>query len=92
MERSAPELATYVRTPLAEAHVAHLSEIGEIVTFAPGDTLVAFGAPNEAFFYILDGEAAAYDEVSGTRYGERHARADAVHRRDELPDRRSRRS
>jgi thioredoxin reductase (NADPH) len=69
MERSAPELATYVRTPLAEAHVAHLSEIGEIVTFAPGDTLVAFGEPNEAFFYILDGEAAAYDEVSGMRYG-----------------------
>jgi drug/metabolite transporter (DMT)-like permease/CRP-like cAMP-binding protein len=69
MERSAPDLATYVRTPLAEAHVAHLREIGEIVTFAPGDTLVAFGAPNEALFYILEGEAAAYDEVIGTRYG-----------------------
>jgi thioredoxin reductase (NADPH) len=69
MESSAPDLATYVRTPLADAHVAHLRSIGEIVTFAPGDTLVAFGAPNEAFFYILDGEAVAYDEVSGTRYG-----------------------
>jgi thioredoxin reductase (NADPH) len=69
LERSAPDLATYVRTPLAEAHVAHLRSIGEIVTFAPGDTLVAFGAPNEALFYILEGEAAAYDEVSSTRYG-----------------------
>jgi thioredoxin reductase (NADPH) len=69
MERSAVDLATYVRTPLSEAHVAHLKRIGEIVRFAPGETLVAFGAPNEAFFYILEGEAAAWDEVSGERYG-----------------------
>jgi thioredoxin reductase (NADPH) len=69
MESSAPDLATYVRTPLAEAHVARLRSVGEIVTFAPGETLVAFGAPNEALFYILEGEAAAYDEVSGARYG-----------------------
>ena len=69
MERSAVDLATYVRTPLSEAHVAHLRSIGEIVRFAPGETLVAFGAPNEAFFYILEGEAAAWDEVSGKRYG-----------------------
>ncbi len=69
MERSAVDLATYVRTPLSEAHVAHLRRIGEIVRFAPGETLVAFGAPNEAFFYILEGEAAAWDEVSGERYG-----------------------
>ena len=49
--------------------VAHLRQIGEVVTFAPGETMVAFGAPNEAFFYILDGEAAAWDEVTGARYG-----------------------
>jgi thioredoxin reductase (NADPH) len=49
--------------------VGHLRAIGEVVTFAPGETMVAFGAPNEAFFYILEGEAAAYDEVTGTRYG-----------------------
>jgi thioredoxin reductase (NADPH) len=69
MESSAVDLATYVRTPLTEAHVARLRAVGEIVTFAPGETMVAFGAPNEAFFYILDGEAAAYDEVTGARYG-----------------------
>jgi thioredoxin reductase (NADPH) len=69
MESSAVDLATYVRTPLADAHVAHLRSIGEVVRFAPGETMVAFGAPNEAFFYILEGEAAAWDEVSGTRYG-----------------------
>jgi thioredoxin reductase (NADPH) len=43
--------------------------VGEIVTFAPGETMVAFGAPQEAFFYILEGEAAAWDEVTGERYG-----------------------
>ncbi len=69
MESAAVDLATYVRTPLAAAHVARLRELGEVVHFAPGDTLVAFGAPNEAFFYILEGEAAAWDEVTGTRYG-----------------------
>ena len=69
MENAAVDLATYVRTPLADAHVARLRADGEIVAFAPGETLVAFGAANQAFFYILDGEAAAYDEVSGGRYG-----------------------
>lgn len=69
MESAAVDLATYVRTPLAAAHVARLRELGEVVCFAAGDTLVAFGAPNEAFFYILEGEAAAWDEVTGVRYG-----------------------
>ncbi|MFN6979098.1 MAG: cyclic nucleotide-binding domain-containing protein, partial [Gemmobacter sp.] len=69
MESAAVDLATYVRTPLSDAHIAHLRAIGEVVSLAPGDTLVAFGAPNEAFFYILDGEAAAFDEVTGARYG-----------------------
>lgn len=69
MERSAPDLATYVRTPLAPAHVERLRALGEIVTFEPGETLVAFGARHEAFFYILEGESAAYDEVTGERYG-----------------------
>jgi thioredoxin reductase (NADPH) len=69
MESSAVDLAIYVRTPLSEAHVARLREVGEVVHFAPDETMVAFGAPNVAFFYILDGEAAAWDEVTGKRYG-----------------------
>ncbi len=68
MESSAVDLATYVRKPLSASQVAHLQRIGEIVHFEAGDTLVAFGAPNEAFFYILEGEAAAWDEVTGMRY------------------------
>lgn len=59
MENAAVDLATYIRTPLSDAHVARLYEIGEVVTFSAGDTLVAFGARNEAFLYILEGEAAA---------------------------------
>lgn len=70
MERAAVDLSTYVRTPLAQAHVERLRAIGEVVAFAPGETIVAFGAPSEAFFYILEGEAAAYDEVTGARYGD----------------------
>ena len=69
MESSAVDLATYVRTPLSASHVAHLRQLGDVVHFAAGDTLVAFGAPNEAFFYILEGEVAAWDEVTGERYG-----------------------
>lgn len=69
MESSAVDLATYVRKPLSASHVAHLRSLGEIVHFQPGETLVAFGAPNEFFFYILEGEAAAWDEVTATRYG-----------------------
>jgi thioredoxin reductase (NADPH) len=69
MESSAVDLVTYVRIPLSDAHVAHLRSIGEIVHFAAGETIVAFGSTTEAFCYILEGEAAAWDEVSGARYG-----------------------
>ncbi len=69
MESSAIDLSTYVRKPLSQAHVARLRQLGEIVRFAPGETIVAFGAPSEAFFYILEGQAAAWDEVTGTKYG-----------------------
>jgi thioredoxin reductase (NADPH) len=67
-ENAVVDLATCVRTPLPDDHVAHLRSIRQVVTFADGETLVAFGAPNEAVFYILDGEAAAWDEVTGIRY------------------------
>jgi len=53
--------------PLAEAPIARLREIGDVVTLVPGEPLVVFGTPNEAFLYILDGDAAAWDEVTGTR-------------------------
>jgi thioredoxin reductase (NADPH) len=69
METTAPDLSTYVRKPLAPSHVARLREVGEVVTFAPGETIVAFGRPSNDFFYILEGQAAAFDEVTGERYG-----------------------
>ncbi|MCZ8158780.1 MAG: FAD-dependent oxidoreductase [Rhizobiaceae bacterium] len=69
MENSAVDLNTYVRTPLSDVHVTHLRTIGEVVAFEPGDVVVAFGEPSDTFFYILEGEAAAFDEVSGDRYG-----------------------
>ncbi|UUX97183.1 FAD-dependent oxidoreductase [Aquabacterium sp. J223] len=69
MESSAVDLNTHVRTPLSAAHVQRLREVGEVVRFEAGETIVAFGSPNEAFFYLLEGEAAAWDEVTGQRYG-----------------------
>jgi thioredoxin reductase (NADPH) len=70
MERAAADLATFVRTPLSEAHVARLREIGTEVGFAPGEVMVAFGSPAQSFFYLLQGEAIAIDEVSGQQYGD----------------------
>lgn len=69
MEYAAPDLSTYVRKPLSPDHVARLQDAGEVVAFQPGEALVTFGQPSSAFFYILEGEAAAYDEVTGERYG-----------------------
>ncbi|MEQ7156526.1 FAD-dependent oxidoreductase [Brevundimonas aurifodinae] len=69
MESSAVDLTTYVRTPLAPSHVAKLREVGEVVRFEAGENLVTYGATNDAVFYILEGEAVAWDEVSGTQYG-----------------------
>ena len=69
MESAAIDLATHVRTPLSPSHVERWRTVGEMVTFAPGETMVALGAANEALFHILEGEAAAWDEVTGQRYG-----------------------
>lgn len=70
MEHHADDLATLVRTPFTETHVACLRELGEAVTYEPGETISAFGHPNKAFFYILEGEAATYDQVTGCRLGQ----------------------
>lgn len=60
--------------PRSTSRVAHLHPIGEVVHFAPGDTLIAFGSPSEALFCFLDGEAAAWNEVSHAASGREHAK------------------
>lgn len=49
--------------------MARLRAVGDIVHFAPGEVMTAFGERSECFYYILDGEAAAWDDVTGARYG-----------------------
>ncbi len=69
MESLAADLATMVRTPLAPDHVARMREVGQVVDFKPGDTIAAFGSPSDAFFYVEEGQAAVYDELTGEQYG-----------------------
>jgi thioredoxin reductase (NADPH) len=68
MERYAPDLQTYVRTPLSAHHVARLRAAGEVVHFATGETLIDLDTVPTPFFYILEGEAAPFDAVTGEPY------------------------
>ncbi|MEL6585794.1 MAG: FAD-dependent oxidoreductase [Pseudomonadota bacterium] len=69
MESLAADLRTMVRTPLHDDHVAQLREIGRLVHYKAGDTIMELGVPSDTFFYMLDGEAEAIDTVTGHRYG-----------------------
>ncbi|MDJ0626845.1 MAG: FAD-dependent oxidoreductase [Rhodobacter sp.] len=69
MESLAEDLATLVRTPLADAHVRAMRKVGEVVDYADDEVIAEFGAPTDAFHYIEEGRAAAYDPVTGKRYG-----------------------
>lgn len=70
METLAVDLATMVRTPLADSHVAAMRDIGEVVTLATGDIVQAIDAPIDSFHYVLSGEIEAIDPRTGARYGE----------------------
>lgn len=69
MESLAADLATMIRTPLSAEHVERMRRVGQLVEYEPGDTITAFGSPNDAFFYVEEGEAAVYDELTGEQYG-----------------------
>ncbi|TFL19077.1 FAD-dependent oxidoreductase [Jannaschia formosa] len=70
MESLAADLRTMARTPLTEAHVARIREIGQEIDAAPGEFLAELGAPQERFIYVLEGELEAVDPVTGGRYGD----------------------
>ena len=69
METLAADLRTMVRTPLAEAHVAEMRRVGREEVLAAGDVLYRPGDVMETFCYVLEGELAATDPVTGARYG-----------------------
>jgi thioredoxin reductase (NADPH) len=70
METLAQDLRTMVRTPLTEAHVAAMRRVGQEETLEAGEKLYRTGDVQDRFIYLLDGEVAAIDPVTGQRYGE----------------------
>lgn len=69
MESFAADLATLIRTPLDESHVAALRKAGVERDVRAGDTVIACGAPWSEFHYVLSGALEAVDPTSGARYG-----------------------
>lgn len=69
MENFAADLATMVRTPLEDNHVAAMRKVGKIVVFKEGDIVQAPGEATSLFHYVLDGELEAIDPMSGERLG-----------------------
>ena len=69
METLAEDLATMVRTPLHDSHVARLREAGAVREHGEGDVVQEPGAPSDCFLYVLDGAVEAFDPRTGERYG-----------------------
>ncbi|MEL6549520.1 MAG: FAD-dependent oxidoreductase [Pseudomonadota bacterium] len=69
METLAVDLRTYQRTPLEEAHVARMMEVGEVRAHPAGHVLLKTGDPIEEFLYVIEGEVEAVNPATGLRYG-----------------------
>ncbi|MDJ1006908.1 MAG: FAD-dependent oxidoreductase [Paracoccaceae bacterium] len=70
MESLAVDLRTAARTPLEEAHVAAMREVGDVRDYAAGEMLIRLGDPIETFFWVESGEVEAVNPITGGRYGE----------------------
>ncbi|MDP5084096.1 MAG: FAD-dependent oxidoreductase [Yoonia sp.] len=69
MDTLAPDLATMVRTPLHDSHVAQMREIGQVIQMPAGTMLQTAGQASDKFFYVLSGKVEAIDPRTGGRYG-----------------------
>ncbi|MCF6444953.1 cyclic nucleotide-binding domain-containing thioredoxin-disulfide reductase [Nereida sp. MMG025] len=69
METMAADLATMIRTPLHDSHVAELHRLGEVIDVRGGDYIQDLGKPFTHFHYLLEGELEAVDPRTGDRYG-----------------------
>ncbi len=69
MEQFAADLATMVRTPLTDDHVAAMRRVGTIKTLQPGEWVQEPGSDITHFCYLLSGEAEAVQGKNGRRYG-----------------------
>ena len=72
METLAQDLATMVRTPLHDSHVAEMRKIGKVEELPAGTVLVKAGDDIDAFHYVIDGKVIAIDPRTGQQYGEGH--------------------
>lgn len=70
METLAQDLRTMVRTPLTDGHVAAMRRVGREERVAAGDLVFRTGDAQDRFAYVLEGELAATDPVTGEKYGE----------------------
>lgn len=69
METFAADLATMVRTPLTEDHVAAMRRFGVIRELEAGEMLQDPGTHQILFHYLLEGELEAIDPQTGQRGG-----------------------
>jgi thioredoxin reductase (NADPH) len=65
MESLAEDLATMVRRPLTEAHVAAIGRIGTERLIPQGTIFLRTGDPADQFYYVLDGGFQLWDEARG---------------------------
>lgn len=70
METLAQDLATMVRTPLHESHVAEMRKIGTIRHYAKDEMMAKAGEPLSHFHYVIEGAVVAIDPRTGDRYGQ----------------------
>jgi thioredoxin reductase (NADPH) len=65
MDSLAEDLATMVRRPLTDAHVAAIRRIGQERLIPQGAIFLRTGDPADQFFYVLDGGFQLWDEARG---------------------------
>ncbi len=69
MESLAENLATMIRRPLTEGHVALLRRAGDMIDVPQGVVVVRAGQPSDHFFFVLEGEFELYDPAKDRRIG-----------------------
>jgi thioredoxin reductase (NADPH) len=69
MDSLAENLATMIRRPLTEGHVALLRRAGRVEEVAAGTLVTRAGQPYEEFHFVLEGEFELYDPVKDCRIG-----------------------
>ncbi len=69
MESLAEDLATMVRRPLTEAHVAAIRRIATEREVPEGELFLRSGEPADRFYYVLDGGFQLWDIARGVSMG-----------------------